>query len=195
VGGQVQCWGSNASGQLGATPSAGIAVPIASGIQHLAAGGDQTCAATGTSNGTALDDALRCWGDSLGAGWGLASPQPTPAIPLKGVGQASVRYEVGLLAGGAHHVCVRKKTEAIECLGANDRGQLGGALVAPGETVPVPLPGTAPAATALAAGTSHTCAALGDGRLRCWGANDAGQLGDGTTADTGGGLPVIPLGR
>lgn len=195
VGGGVRCWGSNASWQLGGTPAAGIAVPIASGIQHLAAGGDQTCAATGTSNGGALDDALRCWGDSLGAGWRLASPQPTPAIPLKDVSQATVRYDVGLLAAGAHHVCVRKKDEAVECLGANERGQLGGALTGAGETAAVPLPGTIPAAIALAAGTSHSCAALGDGRLRCWGANEAGQLGDGTTTDTGGGLPTIPLGR
>jgi len=195
LGGEVRCWGSNASGQLGATPSAGIAIPIPSGIRHLAAGGDQTCAATGTSTGTALDDSLRCWGDSLGASWGLASPQLTPAIPMKDASQATVRYEVGLLAAGARHVCVRKKDEAVECLGANGSGQLGGVLAGPGETVAVPLPPTVPATVALAAGASHACAALGDGRLRCWGANGAGQLGDGTTADPGPGTLATPLGR
>ena len=36
---------------------------------------------------------------------------------------------------------------------------------------------------ALAAGTQHTGALLGDGTVRCWGENGLGQLGDGTNTD------------
>lgn len=36
---------------------------------------------------------------------------------------------------------------------------------------------------ALSAGDGHTCAILGDGTMRCWGANDRGQLGDGSFED------------
>lgn len=31
----------------------------------------------------------------------------------------------------------------------------------------------------IAAGSSHTCVVYGSGSLRCWGANNVGQLGDG----------------
>ncbi len=45
-----------------------------------------------------------------------------------------------------------------------------------------------PPLAALAIGDRHTCAVLEGGRLACWGANERGQLGDGTT--TGRSRPV-----
>lgn len=42
----------------------------------------------------------------------------------------------------------------------------------------------------LAAGSSHACALLSDGTVRCWGRNDFGQLGTGTAADSTTPVPV-----
>ncbi len=47
--------------------------------------------------------------------------------------------------------------------------------------------------SAIAAGGS-TCALLATGGLRCWGANGFGQLGDGTTVDAPGAVPVAGAG-
>ena len=40
-------------------------------------------------------------------------------------------------------------------------------------------------AVAIATGAHHTCAILASGRLRCWGFNDAGELGYGNTTPVG----------
>ncbi len=44
----------------------------------------------------------------------------------------------------------------------------------------------------IAGGGDHTCAVSGDGRVFCWGANDTGQLGDGSTDPSN--TPVEVLG-
>jgi alpha-tubulin suppressor-like RCC1 family protein len=47
-----------------------------------------------------------------------------------------------------------------------------------------------PAVTEIAGGGFHTCAAGEDGAVLCWGSNDSGQLGDGTTTNRSMPMPV-----
>jgi alpha-tubulin suppressor-like RCC1 family protein len=44
----------------------------------------------------------------------------------------------------------------------------------------------------VAVGDGHACARLADGSVACWGANESGQLGDGTTLDRH--LPTFVIG-
>ena len=60
--------------------------------------------------------------------------------------------------------------------------------------------GTGRTATAIAAGKYHNCAILDNSSIKCWGSNNAGQLGLGDTNNRGDGsgemgdnLPVISL--
>lgn len=56
--------------------------------------------------------------------------------------------------------------------------------------VPVDAPPAKPHATKVVVGVHSSCAVMFDHTLRCWGANDQGQLGDGTTGDHP--TPVTP---
>lgn len=47
-------------------------------------------------------------------------------------------------------------------------------------TVPVTVSGVS-GAVSIAVGNVHTCAVVSDGTARCWGLNDRGKLGNGTT--------------
>jgi hypothetical protein len=48
-------------------------------------------------------------------------------------------------------------------------------------------------ATAIAAGRLHSCAIVTGGAVRCWGANGAGELGEGSIEDATAPQPVISL--
>jgi alpha-tubulin suppressor-like RCC1 family protein len=86
------------------------------------------------------------------------------------------------VAAGAAHTCVLTAGGGVTCWGANDSGQLGDGTTT-GRLWPVPVTGLATGVAAIAAGGYHTCLLTTAGGVRCWGANNYGQLGDGTTTD------------
>ena len=94
-------------------------------------------------------------------------------------------YGVVMVATGGRHTCavVRMETsDIVKCWGANDNGQLGTGTTAESRT-PVDVVGIGGMrVTVLTAGSDHTCVLLETGEVRCWGANNRGQLGDGSTA-------------
>jgi len=82
------------------------------------------------------------------------------------------------LAVGGGHGCIAAG-EHVACWGANDFGQAAGAPdQGAGWSGPVWRQALPDRIASLATGLVHSCAALRDGRVYCWGANFTGQLGD-----------------
>lgn len=102
---------------------------------------------------------------------------------------------------GMSHGCAIDEDGALFCFGSNVAGESGRVdPESPGGARPVPLAARATMVscgggydvrvetplrfTLTPIGAGHTCALTEDGALYCWGANDRGQLGDGTRRST-----------
>jgi len=85
------------------------------------------------------------------------------------------------ISAGYSHTCAVLSDGTVECWGDNTYGQLGYATTqmcgsAPCSPSPKVVPGLAGVA-AVAAGGSHTCALLTDGKVQCWGLDAYGETG------------------
>ena len=142
------------------------------------------------------DGTVWCAGENnrgqLGAGVFGVIPNPTPT---------QVRDETSAfivnatrIGTGRDFACAIRADTTVWCWGANDRGQLG--LGSTGDrslaeqvvlTDDTPLTG----AVAVTGGENHACALTETAGVLCWGNNDAGQLGDGTTTTRSKAAPVL----
>jgi alpha-tubulin suppressor-like RCC1 family protein len=191
------CWGENEVGTLGVgsfsvTNNLGFATPQGVDftslptIIEIAASGSNSCALFSLGNAD-------CWGsDNWGTvgdgsitGPGTAGGVDIPTA-VSGLTSATA------LSVGRLHACAIHNGGMISCWGENGEGEVGDGNIDPtngidSPTAVVGLPSNA-IAIAVSAGASHTCAVLKNGSAWCWGANDNGQLGNGT--ESGGPTPV-----
>ena len=101
----------------------------------------------------------------------LGACTPTAPSPAK----------IKSVTAGWFHSCALLTDGAVKCWGQQ---YALGANVSADTATPVGvsgIDGVAGVATALDAGLLHTCAVLSPGSVWCWGDNQTGQLGDGTT--------------
>ncbi|MHB8959332.1 MAG: RCC1 domain-containing protein, partial [Candidatus Limnocylindrales bacterium] len=208
----VRCWGDNAAvvgGQLGPAPRSGgelgdgTTTSRAAPVTVLAGPGQTTpltgvtalSAANGYTCALMQDGSAKCWGDAPQA----ASLAPVAVMadgrhPLTGI--------VGIGAGD-RHACALLAGGSVVCWGANESGQLGDQGTEAKSAVPVAVTvaGGPPTfalgrVSAIAVGHNvdvnengysigHSCALDGTGSVQCWGANDVGELGNGSVDSSG----------
>lgn len=176
--GAVKCWGRNNGGQLGDGTGVDSPVPVqvaglTSGVKAISASGDFACALTGTS-------AAKCWAenDHGQLGDGTTTERHVP-VAVRNPGTHLVA-----ITAGANNACTLSSSGVVRCWGRNDHGQLGnGSLVE--SHVPVTVRNLGIGVVAINAGASghFVCSLTSSGVVKCWGRNQYGQLGDGTTTD------------
>jgi len=195
VDSKVRCWGANFDGELGIgnTRSVGDKQPaykapfvdLGGNVIQVAAAGDRNASSTCAvlENGD-----LRCWGSNQFGQLGLGH---TNSVGNRELPLSVPRVEMGgqvlsvSISGSQYgsHGCALLEGGRVKCWGANRYGQLGYAhtTVIGDDETPATLPDVdvGGVATRVVVGKYHSCAILEEGKLRCWGWNNKGQLGYG----------------
>jgi alpha-tubulin suppressor-like RCC1 family protein len=217
----LKCWGHNFSGQLGQgdTVYRGdnanemgdnlLPIPLGTGRTVKSIGGGTTHMCAVLDN-----DTLKCWGMNSEGELGLGDTayrgdgpgEMGDALPIVNVGTGRTVRAVG---GGRVHTCALLDNGTVKCWGGNPHGmcgtgdtvQRGDAAGEMGNALPTVNLGTGRTAKSISVGYQNTCALLDNDTLKCWGAGDFGQLGQGNTnnlgdnaGEMGDALPAINLG-
>jgi alpha-tubulin suppressor-like RCC1 family protein len=87
---------------------------------------------------------------------------------------------VEAMSAGALHTCALTTAHGVKCWGLNAFGELGDGTGSK-QITPVDVSGLTSGVASVSAGGYHTCAVTTEGAVKCWGLNDDGEVGDGTT--------------
>ncbi|AKV03896.1 BNR repeat domain protein [Labilithrix luteola] len=188
--GSAKCWGYNYYGQLGNGLTTDSKTPVAvtglTDAKQLGLGYYTVCARKG-------DGSAYCWGYNTNGmiGDGTTTNRSTPTLAIAS-GVASV-------APGYYHTCAAMTDGTAKCWGQNTNGEIGngaGGSSASNVTSPATVSGIDGAGqlsgvAEVCTGYGISCARLSDGRVACWGRNNYGQLGIGSTTPSSANVPKL----
>ncbi|MDB5168151.1 MAG: chromosome condensation regulator [Candidatus Saccharibacteria bacterium] len=212
---EIYCMGHNSAGQVGDGTTTNRSVPTPVDTSTGLAGKTITgiVANEGVMCAIASGD-VYCWGS---AGWGKLGNGQATTNALKPVRVSMIGATDGKTVTEIASTPQSRSSCAIAagqayCWGYNDRGQLGdqtttqrnspvpvytGGALGTRTVVDLAVAGGAEFDAAAAAGTpdktrrGHACAVTSDGKLFCWGSNQYGQMGQGTSSVTAQMEPIM----
>ncbi|MBK7891158.1 MAG: chromosome condensation regulator RCC1 [Bdellovibrionales bacterium] len=189
--GGVKCWGHNDYGQIGdGSATAWISTPtdvsgLTTGVTAIAAGWRHNCALLNTG-------AVKCWGWNSYGQLGNGVTGGSSNVPVSVSGLAAGVTALGFARGD--HSCALLASGRAMCWGYNFFRQL-----ANGTTTDTNTPSYVYASAGvpfegilnIASNRYGGCLVVGTS-VMCWGLNDVGQIGDGTTTNSA--YPVTAVG-
>eukprot|EP01083_Nonionella_stella_P244902 851933_1 len=199
--GQAKCFGNNANGNLGYSDTnrrGDEADEMGDNLPEIDFGSNFTPKqiATGYYHACAVStiNEVKCWGynffGQLGYGdtnnRGDASGELGDSLPEIELGSTFIPTHI---AAGFSHTCALSTNHTVKCFGRNSYGQLGyGDTLTRGNTsnqMGDNLPGIYLGSNFIPAQImsehSHVCVLSTEGKAKCWGMNNFGQLGYGDT--------------
>lgn len=203
--GGLKCWGMNDKGQLGLGDTShrgddngemGTNLPYV----NLGTGRTVKAVAMGDKFSCAMldNDKVKCWGENSVGQLGLGDTVDRGDDPNEmGDNLPYVDLGTGLvpkaITASGDHTCVLFTNSKLKCWGYNMDGELGyedqnyrgdnsGEM---GDNLPFVDLGTGRTVKIVEAATHHTCAILDNDKMKCWGHNGFGQLGQGHSSGLG----------
>ena len=199
--GTLKCWGYNAFGQLGTDDiidrGGNPGDMAALNTINLGAGRTARAVATdGLSTCAILDTKqLKCWGENSDGQLGTDDTTDRGGNRGDMAALAPVNLGAGRTAVALSifdSTCVVLDNKNLKCWGLNDTGQIGQDDTVnrggnPGDMAALAAVnlGAGRTAKTVEAGIDSTCAILDNNRLKCWGWNGEGQLGQNDFIDRG----------
>ncbi len=187
---KAYCWGSNNNGQLGNGSTTSSRVPVAVNMSGVLAGKTikQISVEFSTNCVVASDNKTYCWGGNSNGQLGndsLTNSNIPVAVNTSGVLAGKTIKQVNT---GGFHTCALAISSKMYCWGLNVNGRLGSSLTSVLSKVPVAVNMSGLLAgkiiKQMSVGYSSNCVVASDNKVYCWGGNNNGQLGNGSTANS-----------
>lgn len=165
--GGVKCWGLNQFGAAGDGTTAERLVPVdvvglASGVGAIANGDDAVCALLNSGG-------VKCWGLNAAGTLPIGTVSAVP-VAVSGLTGTSAGISVGDTTG-----CAVSSAGGVKCWGSyNAQGELGDGTMVPKQSA-VDVVGLDSGVVSISVGYIHTCVAMNDGSVRCWGRTTTGS--------------------
>jgi alpha-tubulin suppressor-like RCC1 family protein len=172
--GELLCWGSNVTGELGDGTRDSGTKPVSVGEhvwRHVSSGAGTTC-------GVKRDGSLWCWGENASGQFALTG---TPAFGAPERVETATDWERPIVGSGL--ICALKTDRSLWCKGRNNVGQLGRGDTKLSVDEPLARVGAMATWALVSVGDAHLCGVQMDGSLYCWGGNDHGEVGVGIRSE------------
>lgn len=180
-------WSSNGARFIGSGDSDLIASNIKTGISlenlsimgtHASSQLEFTKIATGEKHSCALTASGKayCWGENNEGQLGEGASNGNHSTPIAVIGG----YVFTDIVAGSKHTCGLVSSGQAYCWGKNNCGQLGDNGSNSDQLSPVAV-SEGLQITSIGAGKEHTCGLSSSGQAYCWGRDNYGQLGDGSS--------------
>lgn len=183
---RVYCWGYGSNGELGNGTYNQANAPVAVSTSGVMSGKNITQIATGFNHNCALDSdgKIYCWGQNAYGELGNNSTTISNVPVATSMNEFGGRRVKQIIAG-FFYSCALTTDGSVFCWGTTENGRIGAGQTSGYSARPVQISFGGKKVESISGHATHACAVIsGSQGLYCWGKNNRGQIGNGSTTDS-----------